>query len=290
MSEKLEEFKFRSADDRLWLHGRDQGPRNAPLTILCMGGLTRNLLDFSDLAIHLSQYRVISVDQRGRGKSHWDPDLANYTPAVQAGDMFALLDQLEIQRAVLIGTSNGGLMALLMGAMQAARVAGIILNDIGPELPISALKRISVSLTGLKRVESWAEAAKQARQINEIALPNYKDADWDAFARRTYLEDAAGVPVPAYDPALIHVLNSLDFTTALPDMWPIWPAIAEIPILAIRGAISDVVTRELLDAMVTRHPRTQAVEVPDRGHVPMLDEPVALHAIDAFLRGLEVAP
>ena len=255
-----------------------------------MGGLTRNLLDFSDLANHLSQYRVLSVDQRGRGKSNWDPDLANYTPTVQAGDMLALLDQLKIKRVVLIGTSNGGLMALLMGAIQAARVAGIILNDIGPEIPISALKRISISLTGLKPVKSWNEAAKQAKQINEIALPNYTEADWDAFARRTYFEDATGVPVPAYDPALIQVLNRLDFTTALPDMWPIWPAIAAIPILAIRGAISDVVTRELLDAMVARHPRTQAVEVPDRGHVPMLDEPVALKAIDAFLSGLEVAP
>ncbi len=287
MSIEVKEVKFRSADGRLQLHGRDQGPRDAPLTILCMGGLTRNSLDFSDLANHLSVYRVLAVDQRGRGRSDWDSDLANYTPLVQAGDMFALLDEMKVERIVLIGTSNGGLMAMLMGAMQPERVVGMILNDVGPELPPSALKRIGVSLTGLSPVRSWSDAAKQAKQVNEIALPDYTDADWDAFARRTYREDKAGVPVPAYDPALIHGLNDLDLTIPIPDLWPIWPKITEIPILVIRGATSDVLTSELLEAMVARHPRTQAVEVPQRGHVPMLDEPIALAAIESFLSSLE---
>ncbi len=289
MANEVKELDFMSADGRLRLYGRDQGPADGPLTLLCMGGLTRNSLDFHDLATHLSRYRVIAADQRGRGRSQWDPDTANYTPAVQAGDMFALLDKLDIQRVVLVGTSNGGLMAMMMGAMQPKRIAGIILNDVGPELPMCALKRIGISLTKLPPVMSWAEAASQAKRINEIALPTYTDADWELFARRTYLESAEGVPVAAYDPVLIETLNSLDFTKELPDLWPLWPALAEIPILAIRGEVSDLLTRELLAAMVERHPKTQAVEIPQRGHVPMLDEPEALAAIDSFLQALEPA-
>ena len=283
----MQELSFLSADRRLRLHGFDHGPKNGPLTILCMGGLTRNSLDFTDLAKHLSGYRVLAVDQRGRGRSEWDPNPANYTPAAQAGDMFALLDKLEIARVVLVGTSNGGLMSMIMGATQPSRVAGIILNDIGPEIPIAALKRISLSLAGLPPVKSWDEAADQARQVYEVALPNYTPGDWEDFAHRTYRKGENGTPVVAYDPALAQTLHDLDFTKELPDLWSLWPAIEGIPILAIRGAVSDILTKELLSAMVARHPRTQAVEVPDRGHVPMLDEPVAQAAIDAFLHGLE---
>ncbi len=150
MSNKPNEFTFRSADGRLQLFGRDYGPEVPPLTILCMGGLTRNSLDFSDLAKRLPDYRVIAVDQRGRGRSDWDPDPAHYTPLVQAGDMFALLDEWSVRRVALIGTSNGGLMALLMGSMQPERVIGMVLNDVGPELPAAALKRIGLSLARLR--------------------------------------------------------------------------------------------------------------------------------------------
>ncbi len=287
MSIAGKDFKFRSADGRLELYGREQGSPDAVLTVFCMGGLTRNSLDFTELAKHLSRYRVISVDQRGRGRSDWDPEPANYTPLIQAGDMFALLDELAIERVALIGTSNGGLMAMLMGAMQPERVAGMILNDIGPELPTAGLKRIGISLTGLGPAQTWSDAARLAKQVNGIAIPNYAEADWDAFARRTYLEDASGIPVAAYDPALIRGLNELDLDHPLPDLWPLWPSLAEIPILAIRGATSDILTKEILEAMAARHPQTQTVEVPQRGHAPMLDEPVALAAIESFLSRLE---
>ena len=280
-------IRFRSACDRLNLHGFDTGTAPAPLTLLCMGGLTRNSMDFTEFAQRLTRYRVLAVDQRGRGRSDWDPDVANYTPAVQAGDMLGLLDTLNINKAVLVGTSNGGLTALTMAAMQPQRVAGIILNDVGPMIPSPALAAINDLLADREPVRNWGEAARQVARINELALPTYGDADWDRFARRTYMEDDGGVPIPAYDPAITDALAAADLSKPLPDAWPVWDALGDLPVLAIRGAHSDLLPQDVLDEMVARHPRTTAAVVPDRGHCPMLDEPAAVAAVDRFLASIE---
>src|SRR6267154_1992810 len=129
---------FSSSGGNLRLHAEVQGPENAPLTVLCLHGLTRNIADFAVLAAHLSgRYRVVTADQRGRGQSQWDPQTANYRPGTYVADMFALLDHLAIDRMAVIGTSMGGIMAMIMGATQPARLQGIVLNDIGPEVPVS---------------------------------------------------------------------------------------------------------------------------------------------------------
>ncbi len=281
------EISFKSVCGKLNLHAFDTGTADAPLALLCMGGLTRNSLDFTDLAERLSRYRVIAVDQRGRGRSDWDPERQNYNPAMQAGDMFALLDGLGIDKAVLLGTSNGGLTAMSMAAMQPQRVAGIILNDVGPTIPSPALLAIRDMLTKKVPVRTWAEAAVQAKEANESALPTYTDADWDAFARRTYLENNAGEPVLAYDPAIVEIMHDADLSKPLPDAWPVWDGLGEIPVLAIRGSLSDLLPQAVLDEMVARHPATTAVVVPDRGHCPMLDEPEAVAALDRFLESIE---
>ncbi len=287
------ELSFMSADGRLELYASDVGPRDAPLTVLCMAGLTRNSLDFAALARHLPRYRMISVDQRGRGRSQWDPEPANYTPLVQAGDMFVLLDKLGFNQQsggpVLLGTSNGGLMAMIMGATQPARFRGIILNDVGPVIPIAGLKRIRDAFSALSPVTSWSEAAEQARLVNKVAFPDYTRPDWDAFARCTYLEDPSGTPVAAYDPAIIQLLNNLDFTVELPNLWSLWPALGKIPLLAIRGELSDLLSADLLDAMVARHSRAEALVIPNRGHAPTLTEPMAVFRIEQFLQRLEAA-
>ena len=292
MAHKTNGFRFDSADGRLRLHARDFGPRDAPLTLLCMGGLTRNGMDFSALASLLSRYRVIAVDQRGRGHSEWDPNPANYTPLVQSKDMFGLLDQLHLpqqnsSRLVLLGTSNGGLMAVIMGATQPERFSGIILNDVGPEVPIAGLRRIRDSLTGLTPPKSWSEATEQAKQVNEVAFPGNTTAAWETFARCTYIEDAGGTPVAAYDPAILQSLSNLDFTVELPGLWSLWPALSSIPMLAIRGELSDILPAALLKAMAARHPQTEVVTVPGRGHAPTLTEPAAFSAIQRFLERLE---
>ena len=283
-----ETVDVRSADGSLRLHVEVRGPHDASLTVLCLHGLTRNGADFGFLAQHLSaRYRVITADQRGRGKSQWDPDPAKYHPGTYVADMFALLDGLAIDRVALIGTSMGGLMAMIMGASQPARLRGIVLNDIGPEVPVSGLKRLRRALNDRAPAATWAEAAQQAKRINEIAFPDYVDADWEVFARRTYVEDASARPVAAFDPAILKGLNAADLTVVPPDLWSLWKQLGSIPILAIRGALSDMITPQILDAMAAQHPNLTAFTIANRGHAPMLDEPAAVAAIDAFLKGLE---
>jgi pimeloyl-ACP methyl ester carboxylesterase len=280
---------YNSADGALRLHAEECGPRNAPLTVLCLHGLTRNGRDFEALANHLStDYRVITADQRGRGRSQWDPDPSNYKLPVYAMDMTCLLDQLQLERVVLIGTSMGGLISMTMAASQPARVQGIILNDIGPEVPAAGIRRLREALNTPAEISTWADAAKRAKWVNGQALPEYDQSDWDAFARRTYVEDATGRPVPAHDPAILRALNETSEPNApARTLWPLWPKLASIPMLAIRGETSDFLSAEILENMVARHPNLTALTLPNRGHAPMLDEAQAVAAIDHFLKGLQ---
>lgn len=281
------DVEYLSAGGGLTLHAEVKGPQNAPLTVLCLHGLTRNSADFSFLADHLAlRYRVITADVRGRGKSQRDPDPANYHPATYVADTWGLLEHLVIPRVVVIGTSMGGLMAMIMGATQPERLLGIVLNDIGPEVPASGVARLSRSLNERAPTPTWADAAQQARRMNAIAFPDYGDADWDAFARRTYVEDSSGNPVAAFDLAILKGLEGAQPTSVPPDLWSVWPKLKGIPMLALRGALSDIISPEILSAMAAGHPNLKAVTVPNRGHAPMLDEPVAVAAIDAFLAGL----
>jgi pimeloyl-ACP methyl ester carboxylesterase len=284
------EISFSSASGNLRLHAEIQGPENAPLTVLCLHGLTRNVADFEFIAGHLSaRYRVIAADQRGRGKSQWDPETANYRPTTYVADMFALLDHLAIERVAVIGTSMGGIMAMIMGAMQPARLAGLVLNDIGPEVPASGMSRLRRTLNDRKPSATWVDAAVQARRLNEMAFPDYGEDQWAAFARRTYVEDRDGRPVAAFDPAILEGLNETDPSAVPPDLWAQWQLLGAIPILAIRGAVSDIISAETLSSMAARHPNLTAVTVANRGHAPMLDEPAAVAAIDEFLKRLETA-
>jgi pimeloyl-ACP methyl ester carboxylesterase len=280
---------YRSSDGTLRLHAEDCGPTNAPLTVLCLHGLTRNGRDFEALVEHLSaDYRVITADQRGRGQSQWDPDPAHYQIPVYAKDMTCLLDRLEVARVVLIGTSMGGLISMMLGATAPARVQGIILNDIGPEIPATGIKRLRESLNTATQVSTWADAAQQARRINGHAFPDYGDADWDAFARRIYTEDATARPVPAYDPAILEGLRqTADPNAVTPTLWPLWVQLGSIPMLAIRGALSDILSVEVLEHMAARHQNLITLTLPNRGHAPMLDEPAAIAAIDRFLESLQ---
>jgi pimeloyl-ACP methyl ester carboxylesterase len=281
--------EFLSADGRLRLYAQASGPANAPLTIVCLHGLTRNGRDFGALVEHLSNgYRVITVDQRGRGRSQWDPEHANYQIPVYAKDMAHLLDHLGIARAVLIGTSMGGLISMVLGASQPTRVQGIVLNDIGPEIPSAGIARLRESLLAPAQVLTWVDAAQQAKRTNGHAFPDYHEADWDAFARRTYTEDETGCPVPAYDPAILKGLSQTsDPSVVTPTLWPLWAQLEAMPILAIRGGLSDILTAETLEKMQSLHPRLAALTLAGRGHAPMLDEPAAVAAIDRFLESLQ---
>jgi pimeloyl-ACP methyl ester carboxylesterase len=288
MSSVRTPIEFPSADGTLRLHADIWEREKAPLTLLCLHGLTRNGADFGALAERLSaRYRVITADQRGRGLSQWDANPANYQPATYVNDMFRLLDQLEIPRVVLIGTSMGGIMSMIMAATQPARVQAMVLNDIGPEVPNSGLRRLRDSLGTPARIDTWQDAAAQAQRVNGLAFPDYDAGDWLAFARRTYLESTSGQPVPAYDPNILKGLNEADLTAVPPNLWSLWDRLGSIPTLAIRGELSDILSADIFANMAARHPNLITVNIPNRGHAPMLDEPAAVSAMDVFLDRLQ---
>ena len=278
------------SEDGLRLYARDYPCRDtaveSPETILCMHGLTRNSADFNGLAIHLSErYRVISVDNRGRGRSDYDSSVSNYTPATYARDMFRLLDELGIAQVILCGTSMGGLMSFIMTAMQPERIRGLIINDICPEIDPAGLERIKSYVGQSDPVRNWEEAIAQARAINEIAFPDFTDAEWEEFARGLYREEN-GVPVLAYDPAISQPMADDGSSAVPPDLWPLFDAITARPMLVIRGETSDILACASVDTMREKKPDLAFVEVPNRGHAPTLNEPVARRAIDSFLKSL----
>lgn len=282
---------FYHSADGLQLYARDYpGPADSTLIpVLCMHGLTRNSADFAWIASHLAKSRrVISVDQRGRGRSDYDPVPANYTPATYVGDMFKLLDELAIPRMQVIGTSMGGLMSMIMANMQPARFAGIVINDIGPELDPVGLDRIKNYVGRHKEIRTWDDAVAATREINEVAFPKYIDEEWLRFTQGLY-HDENGVPVISHDAAIAQPMLDEDSDAVPPDLWPLFQGMATIPMLVVRGAISDLLAMDCVAKMQALSPGLEVVQVPDRGHAPMLDEPAAVAAIDAFFARVDAA-
>lgn len=253
--------------------------------LLLMHGLTRNSADFEPLAAHLAgRYRLIVPDQRGRGLSDWDPDPSRYRPDIYAQDMFALLGSLSLPHAHLIGTSMGGLIAMVMVAMRADAVDGIIFNDVGPVLEAQGLARIQSYVGPKGPMADWDEAAARCRAINEEALPLLDDAGWLAFAHRTCVKQPDGTVAFAYDPAIAVSIAGDNPATVPPDLWPLWDLIGTKPVLVIRGERSDLLSRKTVADMGDRHAGPFAwVDVPHTGHAPLLDEPVAVAAIERYL-------
>ena len=285
------EHRYRSGDGQLTLFARDyplpegQGGNSDP-PLLLMHGLTRNSADFGPMIDLLGAgiRRMIVPDQRGRGLSEYDRDPSNYRPEVYVADMWALLDDLAIERAICVGTSMGGLMAMLMAAQHPDRVAGIVLNDIGPEVSEEGLDRIRSYVGSSEPMAGWAEAAAKCKAINASAMHGYTQSDWQDFAKRTCRELPDGFVEFAYDPAISSGLEQDNTTSVPPDLWPVWDALADIPILAIRGAHSDILTAASLQEMARRRKEgLTAVDVPGRGHAPILDEPEAIAALRNFL-------
>jgi pimeloyl-ACP methyl ester carboxylesterase len=277
------------SEDGLKLYARDyRGPADsALLPVLCMHGLTRNSADFAWIAAHLAQTRrVISVDQRGRGLSQYDLNPDNYTPATYVQDMFKLLDELDLPQVVAIGTSMGGLMSMIMANMQPQRFAAAVINDIGPELDPRGLNRIKNYVGKSRPINSWDDAVAQTREINEVAFPKYSDEEWLRFTRGLYREEN-GVPVLAHDPAIARPMLDDDANAVPPDLWPLFEGMAALPILVVRGALSDLLATDCVARMHQLSPTLRAVEVPDRGHAPMLDEPVAVAAVEEFLAAVD---
>jgi len=264
------------------------GPGAAAPVVVCLHGLMRNSRDFEDLAPHLAaRYRVVVPDVRGRGYSARDPNFNNYQIPVYLNDLLALFAGLGIGRASIIGTSMGGLMGMVLAVMQPQRVAGIVLNDVGAEVDPRGLERIRGYAGKSAPVHSWEQAVTQVRSIYGTAWPGLSDERWERIARLSYRANAQGVPEVDADPLISEPLR--DTKAAAPDLWPMWGAIAKVPILAIRGAQSDILNPATLARMQREKPDLRVLEVANRGHAPMLDEPECLVAIDEFLAAVPAA-
>lgn len=274
---------FYDSSDGLRLYGRVYAARRGGgLPVLCLPGLTRNSRDFVALALHLcEQHEVLAADLRGRGRSDWDPDPSHYQLLNYVQDAFSLLDSRKVKRVIVVGTSLGGLMAMVMSASHPERIVGVVLNDSGPEFDPVGIRRIAGYAGKLPPVSSWAQAAEQAKSTYGLALPGLSDEEWLAFAQRGYRESSAGVPVPDVDPKIAEAFKSP--TPAPIDLWPLYAQIKSVPMLVIRGALSDLLSAATVARMVREKSDLQHVTVPNRGHTPLLDEPECLTAIDAFL-------
>jgi pimeloyl-ACP methyl ester carboxylesterase len=283
--------RFWTSLDGVALHARDYagapGPARAPL--VCLHGLTRNARDFEDLAPRLAAQgrRVLALDVRGRGASAWDPNPMRYVPATYALDVLALLDGLAIARAVFIGTSMGGLITMVVGALRPQAVAAAVLNDVGPELAPEGLARIAAYAGQGAPVETWDQAADFARERNVVAFPHYGPDQWMAFARRLFTEKD-GKPVLDYDPDIAKAFARPptppgEDPPPPPDLWPLFKGLAAGPLVTIRGETSDLLSPDIARRMREAAPDMGYAEVAGVGHAPMLDEPEALAAIDALL-------
>jgi pimeloyl-ACP methyl ester carboxylesterase len=258
------------------------GPAASAPIVLCLHGLMRNGRDFEELAGHLApRCRVIVPDVRGRGLSARDPNPGNYQIPVYLGDLLLLLTGLGAERVSIVGTSMGGLMAMILASMQPQRIAGMVLNDIGPQVEPEGLERIRGYAGKSTPIHSWPEAVAHVRGIYEPAWPGLSDARWEEIARQSYRADAQGVPQADADPLIAEPLR--DTSKAAPDLWPLWGALAKVPMLAIRGAHSDILSAATLTRMQREKPDLRVLTVANRGHAPLLDEPECVAAIDQFL-------
>jgi pimeloyl-ACP methyl ester carboxylesterase len=265
--------------------GGGAGDARAPL--VCLHGLTRNSRDFESVAPWLAAQgrRVLAPDVRGRGRSAYAADPQSYQPATYAADVLALLDALAVPRVIMVGTSMGGLVAMVLAALAPERLAGAVLNDVGPQLSATGLARIASYAGQAPAVADWADAAAYARATNGQAFPGLAPEAWDAFARRLF-RDEAGRPALDYDPAIMAPIRAAAEAGApAPDLWPLFDALSAggRPLLLVRGASSDVLEAEAAAAMRARAPALDYAEVPGVGHAPMLTEPDAQAALAAFL-------
>lgn len=279
---KHAEYWFDSHDGlRLFSRVYATSHASAPV-VLCLHGLTRTGRDFEDLAPHLAaRYRVIVPDVRGRGLSQRDPDPSNYKMSVYLRDLELLLQGLGADHVSIIGTSMGGLMAMTLGATRPECVSRIVLNDVGPELDPVGLERIRQYAGRSPPVATWPEAVAQLRKIFSHAWPSLPEARWEPLARRSYRPNAAGMLAPDADPMIGEVLRNS--TGAARDLWPLWGALSQIPVLALRGELSDLLSAQTLSRMQSEKPDLETATIPERGHTPLLDEPESLSRIDNFL-------
>ena len=284
---------FVSAPDGLKLHVRSYGRRSEPLPVVCLPGLSRTAADFHPLAMTLADNgkpprRVLALDYRGRGQSEYDRNPANYSLAVELCDLLAVLTALGIGPAVFVGSSRGGLLAMLLATVRPTAIAGVVLNDIGPVVEAKGLVRIKGYVGKLPQPKSFEEGAEILRRLFDAQFPKLDGGAWLASARRTWREQN-GRLVLTYDAKLARTLKDFDPTQPVPALWKEFDALARVPLMVVRGALSDLLSAATVTAMKARRNDMETLVIPNQGHTPLLVEPEVVARIARFVADCDKA-
>lgn len=272
--------------DGLRMHYRDYPGSDDRPPLLCLHGLTRNARDFTELAERFSpRFRVITLDFRGRAQSDYDPVPARYLPPTYTYDVMELLDHLQIPEAVFVGTSLGGLVTMLMAVMAPQRIAGAILNDVGPEVGQGGIDRIKTYVGKDVRFRNWDEAADAIATNYGASFDRYAHDDWVRMAKRNCREENGEIRFD-YDMAIALPFHTGGETPQV-DLWPLFTALAQKPLLVIRGAKSELLTAETAARMRAEAPGMKFALIEGVGHAPELNEPEAVAAIEEFLASMD---
>jgi pimeloyl-ACP methyl ester carboxylesterase len=276
------EDRYFTVRDGLRLHYRDyRGSAEKP-PILCLHGLTRNARDWAEFGERYSPaHRVLAIEFRGRGGSDYDPQPNRYNPLTYAGDVIELLDQLGVPRAIFVGTSLGGLVTMTIAATVPQRIHATILNDVGPDVDVEGVNRILTYVGKDRRFASWDEAAEAIAANYGSSFDRYTHEDWVKMAKRNCREEGGEVRFD-YDMAIAEPFKTTGPTPHV-DLWPFFLALAQKPLLVVRGAKSDLLTEATAAKMRDVAPNMKLAVVPGVGHAPELNEPEAVAAIDEFL-------
>jgi len=278
--------RFWTSRDGLKLHYRDYAGRDDRPVVVCLPGLTRNARDFAHVASRIAgQWRVICPELRGRGDSAYAKDSATYNPVQYVEDLAALFEEAQIGRIVALGTSLGGLMTMIMAMTMPERLAGALLNDVGPEIEPEGLERIRGYVGQGRSFETWMHAARALEESQASAFPEYEITDWLAMAKRCMVVGSNGRIVFDYDMKIAEPLAQPGGEAGV-DLWPALDGLKGKPVLLLRGDLSDVLSDKVHCRMAKVLPEAEAVTVPGVGHAPMLDEPEAVAALDRLLARL----
>jgi len=286
-ADRISRFAF--APDGLRLHYFEYRSKFDPgAPVVCLPGLARTAEDFDRLARVLAapgsgrRRRVLALDYRGRGDSAWDPDWTHYNLRVEHLDILATLTAAEVTNAIFIGTSRGGMHVMVLAAAAPLLLRGAVINDIGPVIEISGLMRIKGYVGNLSPLSSWKEAVELFRRMAGAHFTNVSDADWETYARQTFVEDHGRLQL-RYDPALARTLEAVNADAQSPEMWPQFEALANVPVLGIRGENSDILSPATFAEMAKRHPNFKSLIVKGQGHAPLLLDAPTISAIAEFV-------
>ncbi len=289
------ESRFYSAPDGLKLHVREYGSMLDPgVPVVCLAGLTRNSADFGRLASALAaglkgaKRRVVALDYRGRGLSGYDPNWNNYSLEIENADVLSVLAAMEIEAAIFIGTSRGGLHTMLLSATRPAVIRGAVLNDIGPVLEPRGMARIRGYVGMLPQPRSLPDAVDPLKETMGEWFNGLSEADWEAYARITYT-DSVGRICQRYDRNLMKPLESLDLERPLPALWAWFDGLADVPLLIIRGANSDLLSAGTVQEMAASHKGAAIHIVEGQGHAPLLLDKETINRICAFVAATDRA-